>query len=62
MEVGELVKLFNDVSGLDENQAKVAIYYAMATNHLSKFGWFPALVLVGALSTGGSPPHAWGIR
>lgn len=54
MKVPELVSLFNKVSGLDENQAKTAIHYAMATHKLSKFNWFPALAFIGAPGTGKS--------
>ncbi len=49
-----LVAVFNEVSGLEENQAKTAIYYAMATHKLNEFDWFPVLAFIGAPGTGKS--------
>ncbi len=49
-----LVTVFNEVSGLEENQAKTAIYYAMATHKLNEFDWFPVLAFIGAPGTGKS--------
>jgi hypothetical protein len=54
MEIAQLVRIFSDVSGLDENQAKTAIYYSMATHKLRRFDWFPALAFIGAPGTGKS--------
>jgi hypothetical protein len=54
LKVAELVTIFNKVSGLEENQAKTAIYYAIATHKLDKFSWFPALAFIGAPGTGKS--------
>jgi len=52
--VSELVRVFSSVSGLDNNQAKTAIYYAMATHKIQNYTWFPALAFIGAPRTGKS--------
>jgi len=54
MAINELVTTLNKASGLEENQAKTAIFYAMATHKLSSFDWFPVLAFIGAPGTGKS--------
>lgn len=54
MKILELIKVFTDVSGLNINQIKTVIYYAMATHKLKKFNWFPALGIIGPPGTGKS--------
>jgi len=52
MTIAELSQLFDDVSGLDECQAKACIYYAAGTYHLSQFNWYPILEIIGPTGTG----------
>lgn len=54
MEISEVISIFNQVSGLDENQAKTASYYAMATHKVENYTWFPVLDFCGAPGTGKS--------
>jgi len=52
LEVSSLVKLFYDVSHLNEYLAKTSFYYAAATHHLEKLSWFPILYYCGPPGTG----------
>jgi hypothetical protein len=54
MNIQEIIQILKQVSGLDDNQAKTAVYYALATHYLSNFDWFPVLDFVGAPGTGKS--------
>ena len=54
MQVSDLVQVYAQVSGLNENQAKTAIYYNMATHHLKAFNWFSVKAYIGPPGTGKS--------
>ena len=47
-----LVELIVSASGLDQNQAKTAVYYAIATYALPQLEKFPVLVFLGPAGTG----------
>lgn len=51
--IPELVQVFNDVTGLDEEQAKTCIFWCGATYHISDFdSHFPILEAQGPTGTG----------
>jgi len=54
MQVSDLVRIYAQVSGLSENQAKLATYYDMATHKLKLFDWFPVKAYIGPPGTGKS--------
>ncbi len=45
-------------SGLNEQQAKTCVFYALATHHIDKFEKFPILVFQGGADTGKSSAMA----
>ena len=52
--VEQLVELINNVCGLNENWAKVCIYYCMASHELKLIDWMPALQLLAPPGSGKS--------